>query len=104
MESVVSAYKFLLIDEKEKNRLWEIFHYEKVLDDNERMLLDDLHYYEERIRSIGTASSSIEVSLLKTYMEHIKNTRALLFSLQNNRNENLKPQFENLSTDSTSES
>ncbi len=44
--------KLLKIDGEEKKLLWEIFHYEKMLDDNEEMLLNDLNYYEERIRSI----------------------------------------------------
>ena len=100
----MSIDKFLNIDKKEKDRLWELFLYEKVLDDNEQMLLDDLRYYEERIRRIGSADTPVEVSLLKNYMEHIKNTRALLFSLQNNRKETLKPQLENHSTNSSSES
>ena len=100
----MSVNELLQIDEKEKDRLWEIFLYEKMLDDNERMLLDDLHYYEERIRNIGTASSAVEVSLLKNYMEQIKNTRTLLLSLQNNRHETLQPQLENAQTNSASES
>lgn len=90
------------MDEKEKKRLWEIFHYEKILDDNEQMLLGDLQYYEKRIRDISPASSILEVSLLKNYMEHIKNTRAVLLNLQSTRHETLKTQIEDLSTDSTS--
>ena len=92
------------MDEKEKKRLWETFHYEKMLDDNEQVLLSDLQYFEERIRDISPASSVIEISLLKNYMEHIKNTRALLLSLQSTRHETLKTQLEDLSIDSTSES
>ena len=91
---------FLAIDEKEKIQLWEIFLYEKMLDDNEQMLLADLQYYEKRIRDISPASTVTEVSLLKNYMEHIKNTRALLMSLQSTRQETLKTQLEDLSTDS----
>lgn len=102
-ESFVSVNALLFVDEKEKKRLWEIFHYERMLDDNEQMLLADLQYYEERIRDISPASSVIEVSLLKNYMEHIKNTRALLLSLQNSRHETLKTQLQDVSTDSTSD-
>lgn len=98
----MSVNKFLFMDEKEKKRLWEIFHYEKILDDNEQMLLGDLQYYEKRIRDISPASSILEVSLLKNYMEHIKNTRAVLLNLQSTRHETLKTQIEDLSTDSTS--
>jgi retron-type reverse transcriptase len=100
----VSANEFLIIDKKEKDRLWEFFLYEKMLDDNEQVLLNDLNNYEERIRNIGPASSPIEMNLLKVYMEHIKNIRSLLLSLQNNRHETLKPQLEGLSTDPSSES
>lgn len=99
----MSQGEYLLIDKKERARLWKIFLYEKMLDDNEQRLLDDLQYYEERIRDIGSAISPVEVSLLKHYMEHIKNTRTLLFSLQSKRNETLIPQFENLSINSTPE-
>ena len=100
----MSVNDYLIIDKKEQARLWEVFLYEKMLDDNEQLLLDDLNHYEERIRNIGTAITPVEVSLLKVYMEHIKNIRALLLSLQNNRHETLKPQLENLSTNSASES
>ena len=88
--------KFLKIDEEEKELLWEIFHYEKMLDDNEGMLLNDLNYYEERIRSIGSRKTPIEIGLLTIYMKHIKNIRTLLFNLQNNRNEKLKKQIQDL--------
>jgi hypothetical protein len=102
--SFVSTSKLLAIDENEKALLWEIFHYEKMLDDNEEILLNDLNFYEERIRSIGNANSPIEIGLLTIYMKHIKNIRKLLLNLQNNRHENLKEQIENLSINPTSES
>ncbi|MGB1799968.1 MAG: hypothetical protein ACPHLK_03970 [Gammaproteobacteria bacterium] len=96
----MSVNEFLFVDEKEKQRLWEMFQYEKMLDDNEQKLLADLQYYEERIRGISPTRSVIEISLFKNYMEHIKNTRALLMDLQSTRQETLKTQLEDLSTNS----
>ncbi len=96
--------ELLTIDQKEKALLWEIFLYEKMLDDNEVMLLQDLAFYEEKIRSIGNAQSPIEIGLLTLYMKHIKNIRSLLLSLQNDRHETLNKQIEDLSTNQTSES
>jgi hypothetical protein len=93
----------LTIDKKEKALLWEIFLYEKMLDDNEEMLLHDLDCYEERIRTIGKAQSSVEIGLLTLYMKHIKNIRSLLLELQNNRHETLSKQLEDLSESSTSD-
>lgn len=100
----MSATDLLAIDKKEKALLWEIFHYEKMLDDNEGLLLNDLSYYEERIRSIGNASTPIDIGLLTIYMKHIKNIRTLLLNLQNNRHEKLKKQIQDLSTNPSSES
>ncbi len=98
------AKELLAIDKKEKALLWEIFLYEKMLDDNEEMLLHDLSCYEERIRSIGNAKTPIEIGLLTLYMKHIKNIRSLLLSLQNHRHDTLNKQIEDLSTNPTSES
>jgi hypothetical protein len=100
----VSASKLLEIEEYEKALLWEIFHYEKMLDDNEEMLLNDLSYYEERIRSIGNgnAKTPIDIGLLTIYMKHIKNIRTLLLNLQENRNEKLKKKIQNLSINQSS--
>lgn len=92
------------MDQKEKALLWEVFLYEKLLDENEAMLLNDLNSYEERIRAIGNATTPIEIGLLKIYMKHIKNIRALLLDLQKNRNETLQKQIEDLSLDSPTES
>lgn len=92
----VSVSDLLLIDEQEKTLLWEIFHFEKMLDDNEEMLLNDLNYYEERIRSIGKAETPFDIGLLTIYMKHVKNIRTLLVNLQNNRNEKLKKQIQDL--------
>lgn len=94
----MSATELLNMDEKEKALLWEVFHYEKMLDDNEEMLLNDLNYYEERIRAIGNTKTPIEIGLLTIYMKHIKNIRTLLLNLQENRNEKLKNQIQSLST------
>jgi hypothetical protein len=99
----VSVIELLAIDEKEKSLLWKIFHFEKMLDDNETILLNDLSYYEERIRSIGNAKTPIEIGLLTVYMKHIKNIRTLLLNLQNNRHGQLKKQIEDLSINSPSE-
>jgi hypothetical protein len=104
LESVVFTKELLKIDQKEKALLWEIFLYEKMLDDNEEMLLRDLDCYEERIRTIGNAQTPIEIGLLTIYLKHVKNIRSLLLSLQNNRHEILNKQIEDLSADSTSES
>lgn len=98
------ATELLAIDEKEKALLWEVFHYEKMLDDNEEILLNDLDSYEEKIRSIGNAKTPLEIGLLTLYMKHIKNIRALLLSLQNNRHGKLKKQIQSLSTNSSSQS
>lgn len=94
--------ELLEIDQKEKTLLWEIFLYEKMLDDNEEMLLHDLNFYEERIRSIGNAKTQIEIDLLTIYMKHIKNIRSLLLELQSHRHSKLNKQLEDLSKDSTS--
>lgn len=99
----MSVKKLLSIDKKEKALLWEIFLYEKMLDDNEEMLLHDLNCYEERIRSIGSATTPVEIGLLTLYMKHIKNIRSLLLDLQNYRHETLNKQIEDLSTNPTSE-
>lgn len=93
----MSVSDLLVIDEQEKALLWEIFHYEKMLDDNELLLLKDLSYYEERIRAIGNARTPIQIGLLTIYMKHIKNIRKLLLSLQDNRNDKLKKQLEEMS-------
>ncbi len=93
----MSSQELLMINDEEKALLWEIFYYEKMLDENEHMLLDDLNSYEERIRSIGTARSSIDIALLTIYMQHIKNIRTLLLNLRNIRNDKLKKQIQNLS-------
>ena len=93
----MSLNELLKIDGEEKVLLWEIFHYEKMLDDNEEILLGDLNYYEERIRAIGITNSPIEIGLLTIYMKHIKNIRTLLLNLQNNRNDKLKKQIQDLS-------
>lgn len=93
----MSVNEILKIDKEEKALLWEIFLYEKMLDDNEEMLLDDLNYYEERIRALGKAKTPIEIGLLTIYMKHIKNIRTLLLNLQNNRNDKLKKQIQDLS-------
>ena len=98
----MSVNKLLFIEKEEKAQLWEAFLYEKMLDDNEQILLDDLNRYEERIRDIGTANTPVEVNLLRMYMENIKNIRTLLLSLQNKRQEILKPQLEDLSINSSS--
>ena len=55
----------------------------------EEMLINDLNYYEERIRSVGKAETPIDIGLLTIYMKHVKNIRTLLVNLQNNRNEKL---------------
>ncbi len=94
---VVDVKKLVEIDKEQKDMLWEIFRYEKMLDDNEEILLNDLNYYEERIRSISRAESPIEISLLTTYMKHIKNIRSLLINLQTNRNNKLRRQLEEFS-------
>ena len=99
----MSTIELLAIDEKEKALLWKIFHFEKMLDDNETILLNDLSYYEERIRSIGNAKTPIEIGLLTVYMKHIKNIRTLLLNLQNNRHDELKKQIEDLSINPPSE-
>ena len=96
--------ELLTIDKKEKALLWEIFLYEKMLDDNEAKLLHDLSSYEERIRSIGNTKTPIEIGLLTIYMKHIKNIRALLLDLQNTRHETLTKQIEDLSIDPPIES
>ena len=99
----MSTNELLAIDKKEKALLWEIFIYEKMLDDNEEMLLHDLNFYEERIRSIGNAKTTIDIGLLTLYMKHIKNIRSLLLKLQTNRHETLNKQIEDLSTNPSSE-
>ena len=96
--------ELLEINDSEKALLWEIFRYEKMLDDNEEMLLSDLNYYEKRIRSIGNAKTPIDIGLLTIYMKHIKNVRTLLLNLQNNRNEKLKKQIQDLSINKSPES
>ena len=93
----MSIKEILTIDEEEKALLWEIFKYEKMLDDNEEILLNDLSYYEERIRCFGQAKTPIEIGLLTVYMKHIKNIRTLLLNLQSNRNEKLKEKMHALS-------
>lgn len=98
----MSVSNLLAIDEQEKALLWEIFHYEKMLDDNEELLLNDLSYYEERIRSIGKAKTPVQIGLLTIYMKHIKNIRKLLLSLQDNRNDKLKKKLQEMSINQTS--
>lgn len=93
----MSSQELLKISEEEKVLLWEIFYYEKMLDENEHLLLNDLNSYEERIRSIGTSRSSIDIALLTIYMQHIKNIRTLLLNLQNIRNEKLTKQIQDFS-------
>lgn len=93
----MSEHELLKIDHEEKVLLWEIFHYEKMLDDNEELLLNDLSTYEERIRTLGNTKSPIDIGLLTIYMKHIKNIRTLLLNLQNSRNDKLKKQIQDLS-------
>ena len=80
----------LAIDKHDKAQLWEIFHYEKLLDDNEERLSKELNLYEEQIRKIAHAKTEIEIELLTVYMKHVKNLRRLLLKLRNNRNEILQ--------------
>lgn len=96
--------EILEIDKQERALLWESFLYEKMLDDNEEMLLHELNFYEERIRDIGNPKTQIEIGLLTLYMKHIKNIRSLLLSLRNDRRETLNKQKEDLSTNPSSES
>lgn len=99
----MSVKELLSIDENEKALLWEIFHYEKMLDDNEALLMNDLKYYEERIRALGNAKSPIEIGLLTIYMKHIKNIRKLLLNLQDNRNDKLKKQLQEITINQSSD-
>ena len=99
----MSVSKLLQIDEQDKMLLWEIFQFEKMLDDHEALLLDDLEYYEKRIRAMEKAESTIEIGLLTIYMKHMKNIRHLLIKLQNNRNDSLKSRIEELTLQQTSD-
>ncbi len=99
----MSIDELLEIDKKERALLWETFLYEKMLDDNEEILLHDLNYYEERIREIGNTRIPFEISLLKLYMKHTKNIRSLLHSLKNDRHDTLNKQKEDLSANPGSE-
>jgi len=74
------------IDEEEKSLLWEMFHYEKILDDNEECLQRDLEFYENRIRTIKKPTTPIEIGVMTIYMSHVRNLRNLLIKLHEAKN------------------
>lgn len=80
--------KYLLdINEEEKSLLWEMFHREKILDDNEEMLQRELESCEKRIRTMGKPSTPIEIGIMTIYMKHVRNLRKMLIKLYEAKNE-----------------
>ena len=80
--------KYLLaMDDEEKSMLWDMFHYEKILDDNEEYLQRDLEFYENRIRTMKKPTTPIEVGVMTIYMNHVRNLRNLLIKLHEEKSE-----------------
>ncbi len=75
------------INEEEKSLLWDMFHREKILDDNEEMLQRELESCEKRIRTMGKPSSAIEIGIMTIYMKHARNLRKMLIKLYAAKNE-----------------
>lgn len=74
---------FLNLSDSEKKRLWNIFHHED-------MLLSELDFYEDKIRSIGNPNTSMEIAVLTIYKKHIKNIYYLLDKIFDDKQSNLR--------------
>ena len=92
----MSISELLAINDQDRKKLWKIFSYEKLLDDQEELLSRELDYYESQIRSIAGTDIATEHELLQIYMNHVKNVRSLLIKLQNKRKGKLKKQLDDL--------
>lgn len=58
----------------QKNTMMDIFKYED-------SLLTELDRYEDILKSIGKAESSLDIALLTVYKAHVKNIKYLLDNL-----------------------
>lgn len=65
----------------EKACIWDIFKAEDRLWDIETELLEDQHYYETRLRAIGTPDTAAERALSSIYRNHLSRIRTLLARL-----------------------
>ena len=74
---------FLSLSDSEKKYLWNIFHHED-------LLLSELDFYEDKIRSIGKPKTSIDIAVLTIYKKHIKNIHYLLDKIFDSKQSNLR--------------
>ncbi len=74
------------LSEEQKNNYWELFMYEKVLSDTEEDLSRDYEYYNKRLKSLGSAHSTLDISIHTVYHTHLKNIKRLLDILENLKN------------------
>jgi len=65
----------------EKACIWELFQAEERLWDIEAELLEDLHYYQGRIRSMGNPDTTADTALLNIYRNHLRRIQGLLSRL-----------------------
>ena len=69
----------------EKNKFTDLLDNQKSMAKDvfkhEDMLLSELDRYEEKIKSLGRARSSLEIAVVTIYRAHIKNIKHLLDNL-----------------------
>lgn len=71
--------------EVERACIWDIFRAEDRLWDIESELLEDQHYYEGRLQSMGIPETAAERALSTIYQNHLHRIRSLLARLPQQR-------------------
>jgi hypothetical protein len=58
--------------------LWDTFRYEQILEETEEDLLKDLEYYNKKLKLLGSAGTTLDISIATVYKAHIKSIKRLL--------------------------
>lgn len=58
--------------------LWDTFRYEQILEETEEDLLKDLEYYNKKLKLLGSAETTLDISITTVYKAHIKSIKRLL--------------------------
>lgn len=58
--------------------LWDTFRYEQILEETEEDLLKDLEYYNKKLKLLGSAETTLDISIVTVYKAHIKSIKRLL--------------------------
>jgi len=58
--------------------LWETFRYEQILEETGEDLLKDLEYYNKKLKLLGSAETTLDISIVTVYKAHIKSIKRLL--------------------------